>query len=54
VVQLVEALLYKPKGRGSIADGFTGICHLHNFSGRTMALVLTASNGNEYQEYFLG
>ena len=33
VEQLVEALCYKPEGRG-----FTGIFHWHNPSGRTMAL----------------
>jgi hypothetical protein len=38
VAQLVEALLYKPEGRGSIPDGVTGIFHLHNTSSRTMAL----------------
>jgi hypothetical protein len=43
------------KVAGSIPDGVTGIFHLHNPSGRTMALgVDSASNRNEYQEYFLG
>jgi hypothetical protein len=36
VTQLVEALHYKPKG--SIPDGVMRIFHLHNHSGRTMAL----------------
>ena len=40
---------------GSIRDGITGIFHLRNPSGRTMAPgVDSASNRNEYQEYFLG
>jgi hypothetical protein len=39
---------------GSIPDSITKIFHRHNPSGRTMALGLTASNRNEYQEYFLG
>jgi hypothetical protein len=37
----------------SIPDGVIGIFHWHNPSGRTMALG-SASNRNEYQEYFLG
>jgi hypothetical protein len=42
VVQLVEALRYKPEGiAGSISDGVIDICHLHNPSGRTMSLVST-------------
>jgi hypothetical protein len=40
VAHLVEALCYKPEA-GSIPDGVTGIFHLHNPTGRTMALVLT-------------
>ena len=39
VAQLAEALRYKPEGRGSIPDGV--ICHWHNPSGRTMALLST-------------
>ena len=40
---------------GSIPDGVIGIFHSHNPSGRTTALeVDSASNRNEYQEYFLG
>ena len=43
------------KVAGSIPDGVTGFFHWHNPSGRTMALgVDSASNRNEYQEYFLG
>jgi len=35
-------------------DGVIGIFHSHNPSGRTMALGAdSASNRNEYQEYFL-
>ena len=40
--QLVEALRYKPEVAGSIPDGVTG------------PGVYSASNRNEYQEYFLG
>ena len=40
---------------GSIPDGVIGVFHWHNPSGRTMApRVDSASNRNEYQEYFLG
>jgi len=42
------------KVTGLIPDGVIGIFHLHNPFGCTMALELTQSNGNEYQEYFLG
>jgi hypothetical protein len=46
VAQLVEALRYKPEGRG-----FDSLwCHP---SGRTMALGQTQPLTNEYQEYFL-
>ena len=38
VAQLVEALRYKRKVAGSIADGVTGIFNLHYPSGRIMAL----------------
>jgi hypothetical protein len=51
VAQLVEATSRKVVG--SIPDDVIGIFHWHNPSGRTMALGLTASNRNEYQEYFL-
>jgi hypothetical protein len=47
VAQLVEALRYKPEGRG-----FIGI---FNHSGRTMTLgVGSAPNRNKYQRYRLG
>ena len=40
---------------GSIPDGVIGIFHWHNPSGRTVSLgVDSASDTNEYQEYFLG
>jgi hypothetical protein len=39
VAQLIEALRYKPEGL--IPDGFIGIYHWHNPSGRTMALGTT-------------
>ena len=35
------ALRYKQKAAGSIPDGVVGIFHLHNSSGRTLALGLT-------------
>jgi len=43
MAQLVEALRYKPEGRGfdSRCDGVIEIFHRHNPSGRTMALGLT-------------
>jgi hypothetical protein len=41
VAQLVEALCYKPEGRGFDPNGVTGIFHCHNPYGRTMALGLT-------------
>ena len=56
VAQLFEAVLYKPEGRGF----YSRCCHW-NFlliSGRIMPHygpgVDSASNRNEYQEYFLG
>jgi hypothetical protein len=43
------------KVAGSIPDSVIGIFHWQNHSGRTMTLgVNSASNRNEYQEYFLG
>jgi hypothetical protein len=45
VAQLVEALRYKQEGRGFDS----GRCHRHYGPG-----VDSASNINEYQEYFLG
>ena len=41
MAQLVEALATNQKVAGSIPDGVIGIFHLHNPSGRTMALGLT-------------
>jgi hypothetical protein len=43
---LVEALLYKLKVAGSLPDSVTGIFQNPG--------VDSASNRNEYQEYFLG
>jgi len=43
VSQLVEALRYKPEGRGSIPDGVTGIFHWHNPSDLILALGFTQS-----------
>jgi hypothetical protein len=43
------------KVAASIPDGDIVIFHPHNFSGCTMATgVDSASNRNEYQEYFIG
>jgi len=43
------------KVAGSIPDGVTGIFHLHNPSGRTMALALTQPlTEMSSREYFLG
>jgi hypothetical protein len=41
MAQSVEALRYKPKGRGFDSNGVIRIFHWHNPSGHTMALVLT-------------
>ena len=54
MAQLVEALHYKPEGRGFDS----GCCHW-NFSLTSFRLhygprVDSASNRNEYQEYLLG
>jgi hypothetical protein len=37
VAQLVDALHNKPEVVGLISDGFVGIFHQHNPSGRTLA-----------------
>jgi hypothetical protein len=50
VVQLVDALRYKPEGRGF--DYRCCLFYWRNPSGRTMAL--TISNRSENQEYLLG
>ena len=42
------------KVAGSIPDGVIGVLHLHNPFGRPGPGVDSASNRNEYQEYFLG
>ena len=41
MAQLVEALRYKPEGRGPITVGVTQNFHCHNPSDRTMALGVT-------------
>jgi hypothetical protein len=38
VAQLVEAMQYKPEGRGFDSRGVTGIFHGRNTFGRTMVL----------------
>ena len=43
MAQLFEALFYKPKVAGSIADGLIGISYSYNPSSRTMTLGLTLS-----------
>ena len=52
MAQLVEALRYKPKGRGFDPRW----CHWNfsSFWSRYGPAVDSASNRNEYQEYFLG
>ena len=55
VAQWLRCCATNRKVAGSIPDGVIGIFHGHNPSGRTVALgVYSASNRNEYQEYFLG
>jgi len=46
-----ESELKAWRSRDRFPDGVIGIFLWHNSSGRTMTL--TASNSNEYQEYFL-
>ena len=41
VAQLVEVLRYKSEGRGFDSRWCHGVFHLHNLSGRAMALGLT-------------
>ena len=55
VAQLVEALRYKPEGRGFVSRW----CHWNfsltqTFRSHYGPGVDSASNRNEYQEYFLG
>ena len=53
VAQLVDAT--SQKVTGSIPNGVIGIFHCHNPSGAHCGPgVDSASNRNEYQEYFLG
>jgi hypothetical protein len=47
VSQLVEAVCYKPEGRGSYYRCYWNV---DTSSGRTMTLALTASDRNEYQK----
>ena len=54
MVQFVEVLRYKPKVAGSIPDGVIGIFHLHNPSGRTMALRSTHPLTEMSTSNFLG
>ena len=49
VAQLVEAMRYKPEGRGIDSRWVIGILHRLNPSGRTEALGSTQTNRNEYQ-----
>jgi len=49
----VEALRYKPEGRGSISAGVTGIDIIDIIPPQYGRGVDSASNRNEYQEYFL-
>ena len=51
VAELFEALPTNRKVAGSIPDGVIRIFHWHNTSGPG---VDSASNRNEYGEYFLG
>jgi len=54
VAQLVEALRYKRKVAGSIADGVTGIFNLHYPSGRIMALGSTQLTEMSTRSIFWG
>ena len=55
VAQLVEALCYKPEGRGFFSSCCIGIFHWHNPSHLHCGPGIdSASDRNEYQEYFLG
>jgi len=53
VAQWLRCCATNRKVTGSIPDGVIEIFHWHNPSDRTMARVESASNRNEYQEYFL-
>ena len=52
MAQLVEALRYKPEGRGSLVR--SPMVSLESFWPHYGPGVHSASNRNEYQEYFLG
>ena len=54
VAQWLRCWATNRKVAGSIPDGVIGIFHSQNPSDRTMALVDSTSNRNEYHEYFLG
>ena len=55
MVQWLRCCATNRKIAGSFPDGVIAIFHLNNPSDRTMALGFdSASNRNEYQEYFLG
>ena len=55
VAQWLRRCATNRKAAGSIPDGVIGIFHWHNSSDRTYGPgVDSASNRNEYQEYFLG
>ena len=56
VAQWLRCWVTNQKVSGSIPDGVIGIFHWHNPSNRTHYSpgVDSASNRNEYQEYFLG
>jgi hypothetical protein len=54
VAQLVEALRYKPEGRGFDSRRYNwNFSLIESPSGRTTALELTQAPRNEYQEHFL-
>jgi hypothetical protein len=51
---VVEALRYKPEGRWINPDGAAGFFHWQSFRPHYYPGVDSASNRNEYQQYFLG
>jgi hypothetical protein len=55
VAQWLRYCVTNRKVAGSIPDGVTGVFHSHNpFRSHCDPGVDSASNRNEYQEYFLG
>jgi len=54
VAQLVEALRYKPKGRGSIPNIYWNFSLTQSFRPHCGPRVDSTSNTDEYPEYFLG